>query len=335
MAKPEAPTAQTLKAIIRSSHPTFRNKADRIAFLVHAYMTADGYQLVSVGKQAEDQLSRASPQQSIPLQGWNEQDDVYAFGYVDAEGDRQKVLVQVLPMGDKALVHWMVHGMQDQQPRSVELDINEFTTDAEGTVEGFRNLDRFAATLHRALHSSQSTVGSLEGGTAAADAAASSSNPDKSTDHETQQPETRHRPSDYNRDDAATARTSVLQEGPPMRPEYQPGMPAVPVGAHDVVPPGFRPPGMGGMGGIPGGPGLGGMHMGPNDPLFMGGPIRPGGVPGGGLMPGQGRWDPIAPPGMPGFNPGDFQPGRPGNPRGGGGVHPDIMQPGPDYGDIV
>lgn len=75
------------------------------------------------------------------------------------------------------------------------------------------------------------------------------------------------------------------------------------MGSQDVVPPGFRAPGMPGgdgfPGGVPGGiPGMGGgMHMGPRDPMFLGGP-RPGFRPGEGLHPGEARWDPIRPPGM-------------------------------------
>ena len=59
--------------------------------------------------------------------------------------------------------------------------------------------------------------------------------------------------------------------------------------------------------------GGGGMHVGPGDPIFgpgrMGGGVGgpPGHAPGmGGLPPGA-RWDPIAPPGMRGFHPGEQQ----------------------------
>ncbi|KAI7835435.1 hypothetical protein COHA_010664 [Chlorella ohadii] len=115
-----------------------------------------------------------------------------------------------------------------------------------------------------------------------------------------------------------------------------PGIP-LGIGADDVVPPGVRPPGYGGGPGFPGvmepGPlrGGGGMHVGPGDPIFgpgrMGGGVGgpPGHAPGmGGLPPGA-RWDPIAPPGMRGFHPDDYQqpPGR---------VHPDMAQPGPGRG---
>ena len=66
------------------------------------------------------------------------------------------------------------------------------------------------------------------------------------------------------------------------------------------MPPGFQPPGYGGLQEpFPGGMGrTGGMHMGPDDPLFagrsgMGRPGRPG------LNPPGARYDPIGPPGMP------------------------------------
>ena len=72
------------------------------------------------------------------------------------------------------------------------------------------------------------------------------------------------------------------------------------LGSHDAVPPGFRPPGYGGLQEpFPGGMGrTGGMHMGPDDPLFagrfgMGRPGRPG------MNPPGARYDPIGPPGMP------------------------------------
>ena len=72
------------------------------------------------------------------------------------------------------------------------------------------------------------------------------------------------------------------------------------LGSHDAVPPGFQPLGYGGLQKpFPGGMGrTGGMHMGPDDPLFagrsgMGRSGRPG------LNPPGARYDPIGPPGMP------------------------------------
>jgi len=71
----------------------------------------------------------------------------------------------------------------------------------------------------------------------------------------------------------------------------RPGPPVYGVGAQDVVPPGFRAPGMPGPGslGIPGLEG-GGSYLGPG---YVGvpAPQRGGPVPGA-------RWDPIRPPGL-------------------------------------
>ena len=72
------------------------------------------------------------------------------------------------------------------------------------------------------------------------------------------------------------------------------------LGSNDAVPLGFRPPGFGGLQEpFPGGMGRsGGMHVGPDDPLFAGRsgmqrPRRPG------MNPPGARFDPIGPPGMP------------------------------------
>lgn len=78
------------------------------------------------------------------------------------------------------------------------------------------------------------------------------------------------------------------------------------------------------------GRGLGpdGMMVGPHHPIFGRGRMEPPPGHEGHLPPGA-RWDPIAPPGMPGFFPGNFERGRGrGRGRGGDEIHPDIMQPG-------
>ena len=78
------------------------------------------------------------------------------------------------------------------------------------------------------------------------------------------------------------------------------------------------------------GRGLGpdGMMVGPHHPIFGRGRMEPPPGHEGHLPPGA-RWDPVAPPGMPGFFPGDFERGRGrGRGRSGEDIHPDIMQPG-------
>ncbi|KAG1669490.1 hypothetical protein FOA52_015657 [Chlamydomonas sp. UWO 241] len=101
--------------------------------------------------------------------------------------------------------------------------------------------------------------------------------------------------------------------------------------------------GMGGPGGfgMPPGPfgpgGGGGMHVGPGDPLFADRLRHPGGIGSGrgGSMGGPGmgqRFDPIAPEGLQGWNPEDFQRGVPPPGQEGPPLHPDLAQPGPRRG---
>jgi hypothetical protein len=85
------------------------------------------------------------------------------------------------------------------------------------------------------------------------------------------------------------------------------------VGYNDVRPTGVGIPARGG-----------GMMVGPHHPIFGRGRLEPPSGHEGHLPPGA-RWDPIAPPGMRGFFPGDFE--RRGSGRR-GEIHPDIMQPG-------
>lgn len=43
----------SLAAVLRAARPTCRTDADRLAFAVHAYMLADGYQLTAAGAAAD------------------------------------------------------------------------------------------------------------------------------------------------------------------------------------------------------------------------------------------------------------------------------------------
>ena len=97
-----------------------RNAQDRVAFAVHSYQLASGARLVEVGKSAEEATSGATlaararrcpvhcdlafligchdlmyyilcaaslnSAEEVPIDGWNEMSDAYAFAYTDAEG---------------------------------------------------------------------------------------------------------------------------------------------------------------------------------------------------------------------------------------------------------
>ncbi|GIL83554.1 hypothetical protein Vretimale_10329 [Volvox reticuliferus] len=122
-----------------------------------------------------------------------------------------------------------------------------------------------------------------------------------------------------------------------------PGWGPLGVGDEDLMPGGLpRRPGMGGLvgpeAGVPLGPrGLGGgMHVGPENPIFAGRLRHPRGgagfppsiIGGGGAVPGM-RWDPIAPEGLQGWAPDDYT--RAGRAQHGEGFN-DIGRPQPGRG---
>lgn len=188
-----------------------------------------------------------------------------------------------------------------------------YTTDDTELAPSYANLDQLTAALRSGL----APILTPPGDGARTGAAATSAFPAAgSGSHPQKQPP---------RDDGR------FRGGEGEDPFARPG-----VGARDVVPPGIRPPGYGPPrpGGDPFDPLRGGgMHVGPNDPLFLGGGMG-GGAMRGPLPPGA-RYDPINPEGLPGWHPDDFvQPPGVGRGRGRGGpgqgyIHPDIMPPGP------
>ncbi|KAK9811865.1 hypothetical protein WJX72_011458 [[Myrmecia] bisecta] len=303
-------SAHVVSALIRAADPQFRSPHDRLAFAVHSYLLADGYKLIAVGRDAED--ANGDKTKEVSTAGWNSSDE-FAFRYAPAQasGKDHTLLVKALPMGDTLVVHSLKQGQDGQQqeePKVLDLDTCKYTTDKPGVTEGYKDLDGLVKELTKAFHSQASSAAA--GRTAQDSTAAAHQHEDASTS---------------GRGSARSPHEDPLREGP-----IRTGGPSL--GASDVVPPGFRAPGqspnMGPIPGIPGFGGGGGMHVGPNDPLFGGHPgIRPpggmGGGPGRGGLPAGARWDPIAPQGLRGFNPDDFQRHD---------FDPDIQQPGPGRG---
>mmetsp|Transcript_18800 Transcript_18800/g.41141 ORF Transcript_18800/g.41141 Transcript_18800/m.41141 type:complete len:308 (+) Transcript_18800:207-1130(+) len=171
--------------------------------------------------------------------------------------------------------------------RFLELSVTKYTTDSSDYAAGYTNIPDLLTRL-------QSSV--LKG----TPPTSSTRNPAQRSTRLEEERE-RSRPA------------SSLQEGP-MR-GYPPVQPAFGVGAVDafgnLVPPSY-----------------GGNLIGPNHPGFMGGGGRHGGPPDPlAMIPPGARYDPIGPPGVPGFEPERFQPGHPmQGGRWGPGNHPDLPQ---------
>lgn len=246
------------------------------------------------------------------------------------------------------LVHWATGGggsgggaaAEEAASAPLELDVHSFTTDAAPVAESYQHMDELVKQLQQGMAAvlarPDATAAAAASGRAVAEQRGGS---EVGTSG-------RRRGSQLGEEEPPG---HPLQEGPPRQgggsgmgyesPRW-PGS-GIGVGGNDLVPPGLHPPGispipgrpLGGLGGGAPGLGGGGMHVGPHHPMFgpgrLGGTMGggPGGIPPDDLPPGA-RWDPIAPPGLPGFRPGDFRPEREGHGRPRPPMHPDVMQPG-------
>ncbi|KAH7618973.1 hypothetical protein Ndes2526B_g05918 [Nannochloris sp. 'desiccata'] len=332
-------TQQTaVLSLIRLARPTFRSSEDKLAYVVHAYVLAQGYKLVATGAQAEDPATDFTSQdrEEVDASGWDSLPGVYAFRYQDADaGKRAPLFLKCIVAGPKLLVQWMAGG--SAQTQVLELDIGNYTTESAAAPAAYTHAEDLMKVLDTGLGKAFGIAGSA------------------STKRQQQQEQgTRREAYQEGEEPGPSYRgeegySSPLQESPPYYPAGGGGQEVLPpgimpssVGYEDVVPPGVRPPGYGGgyggVGGIPAGPPHtgGGMHVGPGHPIFGPGKLGGGvgmppefggrgdhGVP---LPPGA-RWDPIGPPGTRGFRPDDFQQRRdPSHP------HPDMAQPGPGKG---
>eukprot|EP00891_Asterochloris_glomerata_P008069 jgi/Astpho2/8069/Aster-03016 len=303
-------------------------------------MLADGYKLVAVGDHAERQLADSRTPKEVDVAGWNSSQESFSFQYVDSTGEfavsdpafqshcrRTPVLVQAMPMGPKLLVHWL-STREQTDPQTLELDVDRYIAniDTDDIVAGFRHLDELCEKLNECLYAttakprtsaelrqSNRTEGQSSGAARGGKQGPGSAGPAKPGPHPAE----------------GSLREPNFSSGP-APPEGR--IPALlgDFGRGDMIPPGLPPmphlpPGSGDF--IP--PGSG-MMVGPDHPMFRQGRPRPGpGLPAhGGGVPGM-RWDPIGPPGTPGFLPDDLQ--RPPPP---GQVHPDLAPRGfrgPDW----
>ncbi|DBB02949.1 TPA: hypothetical protein ACH3X1_013545 [Trebouxia sp. C0004] len=259
--------------------------------------------------QVDDAESIRSSERVAEFDTWNASADAYTFLYNPdpwQQGVIEKpMLLKIVSLGDQLLLNWVTLHSAQHEPQQLELEASHYITSKSGLPACYQNIDDLVGKLRSTTHPAEQSAGLKPREAASAKGQLNNA----ASMRQEAEP-------DYGAADDEFPKESRRIAQPPS------GI----LGSHDAVPPGFQPPGYGGLQeSFPGGMGrTGGMHMGPDDPLFagrsgMGRSGRPG------LNPPGARYDPIGPPGMPGFNPDDFQ-------RRLGQIHPDMAQPGPGRG---
>ncbi|KAL6864999.1 hypothetical protein ACP4OV_016150 [Aristida adscensionis] len=291
-------TEAAAMAVVRAARPALRGAHDGVAFAAHAAFLAAGYSLCAVGPPA---LADPTPSgdEEVGIDGWNSMENCYAFLYNKEEkGLKKRVLVKCLVIGDLLAIDVLDLEAQDKGPYNVQINVKDFF--AEEQPKNYGDMYKNFAGLIETINSN--VLCKLDGKDASAAA-------DKSPD-------------------VQSSSSVPSSENPGPRTTEPSGLvypPVAPLGSDDLFPgpgAGFYPHSGIGSGGS--------MHVGPNDPRFF--PSNPFPAPfgGPGSVPPGGRYDPIGPPDVPGFEPSRFvrRARRPG-----GGTHPDLefFQQGPDF----
>ncbi|XP_066400161.1 probable proteasome inhibitor isoform X2 [Miscanthus floridulus] len=280
-------------AVVRAARPALRGAHDGVAFAAHAAFLAAGYSLCAVGPAA---LADPSPlgDEEVGIDGWNSMENCYAFLYSKEEkGKKKRVLVKCLVIGEVLAIDVLDLEAQDKGPYNIQINVKDFFVEEQ--PKNYGDMYKNFANLIDIVNSN--VLWKLDGDDVGAEAAKS----------------------------AAAAKNSDAERSSSMQSLIYP--PIAPLGSDDLYPgpgAGFYPHSGIGSGGS--------MLIGPNDPRFFpsSNPFNaPFGGPG--SVPPGGRYDPIGPPGVPGFEPSSFV-RRPRRPPG-GSTHPDLefFQQGPDF----
>ncbi|KAI5071030.1 hypothetical protein GOP47_0013281 [Adiantum capillus-veneris] len=257
-----------------------------------------GYSLIAVGSRVPPDLPAGDEEvEEVGIDGWNDMDGAYAFLYSGAgqEGLCKFVLVKCVTVDDKLIV--AVTNENDKEALQLEIRVTDYVTPSEGTNYGqlYKRLNELVEQVNSSLLSKLSCpkdkprIFSKMRDTK-----------EVSIEEEVRQP-------------------SILvdEPAPSVRGLRYPPVPGY--GSSDLLP-------GAGAGVFPSSfdPGVGGMLVGPNDPRW--GSMGYGEMPtlpdtDRGILPPGARYDPVGPPGFPGFEPGRFTRGR--HPPG-GGPNPDL-----------
>ncbi|KAI5011906.1 hypothetical protein ZWY2020_024040 [Hordeum vulgare] len=284
-------------AVVKAARPVFRGAHDGVAFATNAAFLAAGYSLCAVGPAAlTDPLPAVDDE--VGIDGWNSMDNCYAFLYSkEEEGKKKRILVKCLVIDDFLAIDALDLEAQHKEPCNVQINVKDFFSEEQpkNYKDMYKNFAGFINTLNSSL------LVELDGKDAAA----------------AQKP-------DVESSSSINSSENVLRDARTTEPAGLIYPPVAPFGHDDTFPApgaGFYPH-SGGAGGS--------MHVGPNDPRFF--PSNPFPAPfgGPGSVPPGGRYDPIGPPDVPGFEPSRFV-RRSRHP--GGSTHPDLefFQQGPDF----
>ncbi|KAH7684058.1 proteasome inhibitor subunit 1 (PI31) protein [Dioscorea alata] len=291
-------TESSVMAVIRASRPSFRNLHDKLAFAIHATFMAAGHSLIATGRPAfSDQPPSDGPE--VGMEGWNELEDSYGFVYSKShQGKKMNLLVKCLAVDDALMVDTVDLGEPQKEPLHLQINLKDYVSeDSNGMTnygDAYKNFKGLVKIIDDGILAK-----------AEPKVEASSSSGVRSGRSESVIPDV----------------TSVGHGLDPSSLTYPPVFPSshsdlYPSPGAGVLP--FRGPNIGGD-----------MLVGPNDPRWSGlGQVSPsgGGVP---ALPPGARYDPIGPPGVPGFEPGRFVRVPP---RSGRRPHPDLEHFGdPDY----
>ncbi|KAL8526816.1 hypothetical protein ACS0TY_015877 [Phlomoides rotata] len=324
---------KSVMAVIRAARPQFERPSDKVAFAVHATFIAAGYVLHATAPRAfRNDVLTISTLDEVGIDGWNSIPDSYAFLYSNPEERSVKVLVKALVMDCLLIVDVLKEFASE--PLHLELDTLEYIEHG-GTnyASHYRDFGKLVEEVNKEIlcklndAPAATKLNDARAATKLNDARAATKSSNRPSNSKTRvREEDRDRP------------RMEIGEVPPypgsgMGFDYPDGRIGVSPysGDQDLPIPGsggsdlFPGPGAGmypSRGGFGSG-GPGGMLIGPNDPMFIGGRTRQPGRPGrpSGVPPGA-RFDPFGPPDVPGFEPGRFSRGPP--PRG-GGMHPDMQ----------
>ncbi|CAL5083375.1 unnamed protein product [Urochloa decumbens] len=293
-------------AVVRAARPALRGAHDGVAFAAHASFLAAGYSLCAVGP---DALTDPPPsgEEEVGIDGWNSMENCYAFLYSKEEkGKKKRVLVKCLVIGELLAIDVLDLEAQDKGPYNIQINVKDFFSEEQPKNYGdmYKNFAGLIETVN------SNVLCKLDGKD---DGAVAGKNPEaKDKNPSAESSSSIH--SSENPGPTTTDPSSLIYP------------PIAPLGSDDLFPgpgAGFYPHSGIGSGGS--------MHVGPNDPRFFPSSPFPAPFGGPGSIPPGGRYDPIGPPGVPGFEPSSFV-RRPRRPPG-GSTHPDLefFQQGPDF----